>query len=247
MNEEFEANDHVAKDTGQGLSAASSSWSFAGDVYSSFDEHIQQSIPAYSEAHQFIAALSDFFVHPGGVIYELGTSTGVLANRLALRHKDKVSEVIGLDIENAMITEATRRYANVEKLSFIEADLASFRFRKCDFAVSYCTLQFMRKSERRAVLRSLHSALAEGGAFVLFEKTREDSGIAQDLMSQIYVDFKEDRGFNASQIIAKTQSLRSVLEPQSGSENMLMLREAGFSTVALVQKNLCFEGYLAVR
>ncbi|AZS89603.1 methyltransferase domain-containing protein [Streptomyces griseoviridis] len=229
------------------LSASLASWSFGGTVYRSFDEHITRSVPMYSECHELILSLSDFFVRPDSIVYELGSATGVLTAQLAQRHASKLRRIIGIDIEQSMVTEAERRYGNPSVVQFVEADVRSYKFEPSDFVVSYYTLQFLRPEERHHVIKAVCEKMARGGAFVLFEKVRERDGRLQDLVDQLYADYKLGNGFEPTEILAKTRSLRSVLEPSTSAENIAALREAGFSVVGLIHKGLCFEGYLAIK
>ncbi|MGW7519964.1 class I SAM-dependent methyltransferase [Streptomyces sp. NPDC054796] len=201
----------------------------------------------YAECHDLILELSDFFVRKDSLIYELGTATGTLAGRIAQRHAKKIRRVIGIDIEQAMVAEAARKCGMIPGVEFVEADLMAYRFEPCDLVISYYTLQFLRLEERHDVIRSIYDRLARGGAFVLFEKVREPDGQLQDLIGQLYLDYKLQHGFTPGEVMAKSRSIRSVLEPSTSEENQDALRAAGFRSVGIVHKSLCFEGYLAVK
>ena len=54
-------------------------------------------------------------------------------------------------------------------------------------------------------------------------------------------------GFTEKEIIAKTKSLKGVLEPFTTSENLRFLKRAGFKDFVTIQKNLNFEGFLAIK
>ena len=81
----------------------------------------------------------------------------------------------------------------------------------------------------------------------LFEKTYCEDGKMQDLMSLAYDQFKLNHGYDMAEIQAKRLSLRGVLEPLSSSENIQILKDAGFSKVEIISKYLMFEGYLAFK
>ena len=66
-------------------------------------------------------------------------------------------------------------------------------------------------------------------------------------MTTIYAETKLERGFSAEEIINKTLSLKGVLEPFSTQGNMDLLRRAGFEDIMTVMKNVCFEGFLAIK
>ncbi|UKY54135.1 methyltransferase domain-containing protein [Streptomyces inhibens] len=246
-NPEKEDGEATPEQVGDDLSAGLAGWTFSGGVYRTFDEHIGRSVPMYAECHDLILGLSDFFVRQDSLIYELGSATGTLASQLANRHGSKIRRIIGIDIEQSMVAESERKYGGQPGLEFVEADLLAYRFDPCDFVISYYTLQFLRLEERHDVIKSVYDRMVRGGAFVLFEKVREPNGHLQDLMGQLYADYKLRNGFTPGEIMAKTRSIRSALEPSTSEDNIDALRQAGFRSVGLVHKSLCFEGYLAVK
>ena len=69
----------------------------------------------------------------------------------------------------------------------------------------------------------------------------------QDIMSQIYINYKLDRNFTPEEIVNKTNSLKGVLEPYSSNENFLFLKRAGFKDYMTIFKCITFEGFLAIK
>ena len=52
-------------------------WSFGLEgLAAEFDDHIKRSIPAYKETQDLIIDLSDYYTRRGGIIFDLGCSTG---------------------------------------------------------------------------------------------------------------------------------------------------------------------------
>ena len=81
----------------------------------------------------------------------------------------------------------------------------------------------------------------------MFEKIRGNDARFQDMMGLIYNDFKLDNNFSPSEIIAKSRSLKGVLEPFSSKANIDLLKRAGFKDITTVFKFICFEGFLAIK
>jgi tRNA (cmo5U34)-methyltransferase len=82
---------------------------------------------------------------------------------------------------------------------------------------------------------------------LLFEKVRGADARFQDIMTQLYNDYKIDAGYTAENIISKARSLKGVLEPFSTQGNIDLLRRANFVDICTVQKYVCFEGFLAIK
>ena len=64
-------------------------------------------------------------------------------------------------------------------------------------------------------------------------------------MSSLYTDYKLDNGYKPDEIIAKSRSLKGVLDPFSSQGNIDLLKRAGFVDIMTVMKYICFEGFLA--
>lgn len=235
-------------DVGQGIQAENAGWSFAGPTAEAFDEHVRRSIPGYENGHALVEAFSDFFVHSDSVCYELGSSTGELIGRLARRHAGKKSaRWVGVDVEPDMVRLARSRVSDVENITIELADLSSYSLLKSDLIVSYYCLQFVPAKHRQEVVDEIYRALNWGGAFVWFEKVRANDARFQDMFTSLYNDFKMAQGFDAEQILAKTRSLKGILDPFSSEANRDILARAGFVDVVPIFRDLCFEGLIAVK
>ncbi|MFE7591348.1 methyltransferase domain-containing protein [Kitasatospora sp. NPDC057512] len=232
---------------GDGIHAEAARWTFGGDVFQTFDEHVSKSVPLYREGHELVAQLSDFFVRPDGLVLDVGCSTGTLIRTLAERHQGSGARFLGVDVEPGMAAAAAEQCAAYPEISILEADAAAMELDRLDFATLYYTLQFMPRERRRTLLASLYAALPEGGALVVFEKVRSATPMLQDLMQQTYQEFKVNQGYTPDEVLGKSRSLKGVLDCLTSEENIAMLRGAGFGQVMTMQKYICFEGFLAVK
>ncbi|WP_326830232.1 methyltransferase domain-containing protein [Streptosporangium sp. NBC_01810] len=230
---------------GDGIAARPGGWRFSGAAAHHFDEHAARSIPAYTLGHDLIVSLSDFFVRPGGRVYDVGCSTGALTARLAARHPS--ATVVGVDVEPDMTAVARLRLAEVAGAEVVDADAASYDFQRADLVVAYYTLQFTPVERRAALVARLAAAVRPGGALLVFEKTLAATARMQDLAAQAYAEHKLSGGYSPSEILAKAHSLRGVLTPLTSAQNVAMLHRAGLESVEVVHRHLLFEGYLAIR
>ena len=69
----------------------------------------------------------------------------------------------------------------------------------------------------------------------------------QDFKIQIYTENKLKQDYTPQNIIAKSQSLKGVLEPFSRDRNLGLLQRAGFKDIMSVYKFICFEDFLAIK
>ena len=233
---------------GDGLEAGRANWKFSGEVAQNFDSHVSKSVPLYNEGHQLVCDLSDFFLKPGSLCYEFGCSTGALTNKLAEHTRGKTDvRFIGVDVEADMIAMAQKRESECQNLTFLVDDALHMEMEPCDLIVCYYTVQFIRTSERQRLIDKFYQHLNWGGALLMFEKVRGADARFQDMMVRMYEDYKLSQGYSAEEIIAKSRSLKGVLEPFSSQGNVDMLKRAGFVDVMSIMKYICFEGFVAIK
>lgn len=234
---------------GEGIRAENANWSFGGETARGFTDHVSRSVPYYQDGHKLIGDLSDYFVRDGSSCYELGTSTGVLLRQLSERHQNKLDiNWVGIDIEQEMIAQAHRESSNKFKnINFVCDDVFSYPYEKSDLIIAYYTIQFIPPYRRQELINKIYERLHWGGAFIMFEKVRANDARFQDYMSSIYLDYKLKQGYRPDEIIAKSRSLKRVLEPFSTEGNIDLLKRAGFVDIMSVMKYVCFEGFLAVK
>ena len=236
-------------DVGDNLKASNANWKFGGDVVDNFDEHVRKSVPFYSEGHQLICELSDYFIKPDSVCYEIGCSTGTLTRKIAEHNAAKPeARFVGLDIEPDMIAAAERnsldKGINVE---FVCDDVLEAELAPADLIIAYYTIQFVRPSQRQILIDKLYNSLQWGGGLLLFEKVRGPDARFQDMLSRLYDEYKLRQGYGPEEILSKTRSLKGVLEPFSTQGNLDLLSRAGFGDIMSIMKYVCFEGFVAIK
>lgn len=235
------------KNVGNKIFATNSSWNFSGDVYKNFDEHINKSIPLYSWSHQIGLHISDFFVKKKSTVIDLGCSTGVFIKKINYRHKKKNITVIAYDLEKNMVKKAKKNNKEYLNLKIFKKDITKIDFNKSDFITSYYTISFINPSQRQRLFNNIYKSLNWGGGFLFFDKVRAPDARFQDMMSQIYNEFKLNQKFSPNEIIYKSQSLKGILEPFSSKANFDLVKRAGFKDCMSVFKYICFEGFLAIK
>ena len=235
---------------GDNIKADRGNWSFKGVTVKNFDNHVKKSVPLYDEGHDLICDISDFFVNESSMVYEIGCSTGTLSIKLAHHNINKIkARFVGIDIENDMVDAANKKkkkYPDIN-VDFVAADALEVELEPSDLIVCYYTVQFIRPSVRQKLIDKLYKSLNWGGALLLFEKVRGQDARFQDLMTSLYTDYKIRAGYTPSDIVAKSRSLKGILEPFSTQGNIDMLGRAGFVDINTIQKYICFEGFIAIK
>ena len=234
---------------GDNINTNLSSWDFGGETPLKFDDHISKSVPGYEEGQELIATYSSFFINlTPNLIYDLGCSTGSLLERIESKYSHKEITYKGLDIVPEMIEVArNRKYINPQRFHFECNDILEVDFQEASIISSYYTLQFIRPSVRQIIIDKIYKALAWGGAFFVFEKTRGPDGRFQDMNTHVYNEYKLKMGYNPEEIFAKSRSLVGVLEPFSERGNYEMFKRAGFNDIECIYSNICFRGWICIK
>ena len=241
MSKKFSSGDKIFKN--------SSDWSFKGEVYKNFDSHISKSVPLYQETHDLYLRLSDFFLQEDGKIVDIGCSTGTFVSKVYDRHKNnhKKLSFVGIDNTIEMIKSCKKKYALKKRIQFLNKDINKYKFKKCCIITSFYTIQFVSPKKRQTLIDKIYKGLNWGGAFFFIEKIRGNDARFQDILSQVYLEYKLSKGYTPTEIINKSKSLKGILEPFSTKGNEDLLKRAGFKDIITVMKYGCFEGFLAIK
>jgi len=223
-------------------------WSFNEDVANVFDDMLGRSIPGYENMRDTVIRMISPIVTNGGHILDLGCSHGEMIAKLI---KDLGSSMyvnyVGIDSSTAMVSKARKRFADDERVTIVHGNIADAEMQRLryDSILSILTLQFIPIEHRQDILKQIHDALTPNGCFILVEKVLGESSIGQDHLVSVYHQMKKDNGYSEEQVEAKRASLQNVLVPLRASENIRMLKSAGFSVVQPFWQNLNFIGIYA--
>ncbi|WP_440698005.1 methyltransferase domain-containing protein [Candidatus Pelagibacter sp. HIMB1709] len=233
---------------GQNLEAGNASWTFDNDVWKNFDKHINKSIPLYLLCHKLGLEISDFFLEKNSKTIDLGCSTGTFIKKLNARHNNKNLKINGYDSVKKMVQAAKNNNKNKKNISILKKDIVKDKIlNNVDLITSFFTLSFVKPAHRQEVFNKIFNSLNWGGGFIFFDKVRAPDARFQDIMTQIYTNYKIDRNFSPNEILNKSKSLKGVLEPYSTRENFLFLKRAGFKDYMTIFKCITFEGFLAIK
>ena len=224
-----------------------SSWTFAKNIAERFDYHINKSIPLYKQYQWLSLQISDYFIKQDSRVYDLGCSTGSFLKLLAKRHKRKKKvKFYGIDTVINM-TNFAKKNNNYENIKYLNKDICNFNLKKSDLIISFYTIQFIHPKKRQVVLNKIYKSLNWGGAFFFVEKVRSYDARTQDMLTNIYEEFKINNGFTLKEITNKKHSLKGVLEPFSTNANIQLLKRSGFKDISSVGKFINFEFFLAIK
>jgi tRNA (cmo5U34)-methyltransferase len=225
-----------------------SDFKFTSKVAGVFDDMVNRSVPYYEEMQRMIAELgADNFQNDTNV-YDLGCSTGA-----TLIHMDHTIpehiRFIGIDDSPDMLQKCKEKLKEAGCTRSVDLQVADLNgtveISNASIVVLCLTLQFVRPIYREKLLKSIYNGLVPGGVAIIVEKILgEDSSFNRDFI-KYYYDMKRRHHYSEMEIAQKREALENVLIPYKLSENILLLREAGFSHCEIFFKWYNFSGFIA--
>lgn len=225
---------------------------FGGDVPKHFDDHVKRSIPNYTRVMQKVGFISQFFIENGSRCLDIGSSTGRTVLEVVYANRGKAMEVDMVDSSEEMTEMLRKRYKDrmKPKVAFKVYcfDITKFYFiARYDLVVASLVIQFIKKELREELLRNIFRSLNDGGAFLWYEKCSETSPVATDIMKQYVNDYKTHSGLSAESVLNKDDVLRGIMPLRAYEDNYKMLLDVGFREVSVIDKDMNFTLFLAMK
>lgn len=234
--------DEVFKDQ-----AKASDFKFNSKVAGVFDDMVNRSVPYYEEIQRMISELAADH-SAGGHIYDLGCSTGT-----TMLHMDQTVagniNFVGIDDSQDMLEKCRQKLTAVNcdrKVDLFVADLnKDVPVENASVVILCLTLQFVRPLNRERLLKQIFNGLNSNGVLILVEKIlAEDSQFNREFINYYY-DMKRRHNYSEMEISQKREALENVLIPYKTSENITLLRDAGFEHCEVFFKWYNFTGMIA--
>ncbi len=213
-----------------------------------FDDMVSRSVPRYGEVQAATVKLARKINPTKGRVVDLGCSTGTTL--LAIAEVCPEVELIGIDNSTSMLNQAAKKAEKLglaDRVHFVCQDIAEYDYRNVDLFIAHYTLQFFPPQRRGEILKKLYKALNSGGAIIITEKLKHDGHRSEDVLRELYYDFKAENGYSQLEISQKREALEGFLIPLTLEENFSLMREAGFSEVELYLKWINFATILGLK
>lgn len=172
-----------------------------------FDRYVRGQLPWYDLANELLSHVGRHFIPEGGLVYDIGASTGNVGRVLAPTLESRSASLVAVE-RSVEMAEAYKAPGLL-----ITGDIRSVEFEPFDLGVSFLTLMFLPPADREEVLRRMKAACRSGGALFLLEKQSGPAGYAGTLMRRLSLAAKVAQGESAESIIGKELSLVGIQRP----------------------------------
>jgi tRNA (cmo5U34)-methyltransferase len=213
-------------------------WQFTPEVAGVFPEHVRASVPFYDAIQDLITETTDWLVPHGGLIADLGASTGITAERILRRHPDRAIRFALYDEQQAMLDQADKLLA-LHAPGRVECHAARIQdppLQHTDADLTLClfTLQFLPVRDRVAALHMARLSARETGALIVAEKIRPQDSRWAEIGNDVSHDYKAAQGISDAAIRAKARALRGVLIPHPQAALICMIEAAGWKSAEVL-------------
>lgn len=189
-------------------------WTFI-DFGPQFDEHALAHLPEYRRAHETIAHAASFALRPGGVVADLGASTGYAIESISTHLRGRPFSASLYDLDRSMLDQAGARLRQIETVQaeFHQHDLLKdgLIHDDADVTLLLWTLQFLPAWSWETVLAQAHACSAEDGLLIVAAKTRLSDARWQEQADAATADWKAEHGVTPQQALDKSRSLRGTM------------------------------------
>ena len=242
----------MKKNIRKSLSLIEKPWRFNDTVAENFDQHVSQSIPHYEDLQNYLVQLSEWFLKDDAIIYDLGCSTGATIEKILKLNISTKYKIIGIDNNQKMLDLAKKKVHKLKnddvEIEFSNIDLTSnIEFEKSNLFYSILLFPFFSYEKRETILKKIHSSLKVGGALISVEKVRSKSSHFEDILNQLYFDFKLQQDLTEEEILLKAKSLRSSMYLFDEKTIFKSLSDCGFKEYEVFFKCFNFIGYIAIK
>ena len=240
-------------DAGDNIKVNKSVFSFGGKTPKKFDAHVSKSVPLYEMGHDLICKISSFFLNDESNVYDLGCSTGETIKQILNLNISTKFSIMGFDNSQKMIELAKRKTSKIiknnkrVKVDFQRKDITKINLKKSNLIISVLLFPFLNLDQRKALLKKIYKSLNSGGAFICVEKIRAKNSYFEDILNQMYFDFKLSKNLSEEEILNKAKSLRSSMYLFDEKKSKSLLESAGFRNYEIFFKCFNFIGYIAIR
>jgi tRNA (cmo5U34)-methyltransferase len=213
-------------------------------VASQYDHQRRQLIPCFDE---FYGIATDFVHCESNAprILDLGAGTGLFSS--LIRRKYPNASLTLIDLSEEMLKEAQSRFGVDPTVSYIAADYSSYPYtEKYDAVISSLSIHHLTHPAKRAMFRTIHQLLKEGGSFVNADQAAGSTPYWDHYYMTKWKESIWQSGLNADAIEASIKR-RSFDINATIVDQLDWLNEAGFVNSDCVYKNNSFAVFAAFK
>lgn len=210
-------------------------WSF-DNFGLQFDDHVARHLPGYFDVQRLVAIIAEHAVPNGGVVADLGCSTGQTARTIADALPKRWMSFHLYDADPSMLAvagqemhrEGKRPNALCHYRRVVLPD-GELDHEQAALTTMLWTLQFINPAHWLTILREARYCSAENGMLVVAAKTTHPDPRFEGIAIAALDDYKRESGVSAQERADKTRSLRGTMHSMPATAYARLIKDAGWS------------------
>ena len=216
-----------------------------------FEDMINRSVPGYSAIIAMIGVLAERYYQKGSIIYDLGCSLGGATFSVFERLKGQGCSIVAIDNSIAMLERLATKQQKFEGANYcIESRCENIQVAQIENAsvvILNFTLQFVPLADRAALIEKVFKGMNSGGVLIISEKIISPDNHLNELIIELYHQFKENMGYSKLEISQKRSALENVLIPETLDSHRARILQTGFSSFEVWFQSLNFASMIAIK
>lgn len=190
-------------------------WTFkSSDIAENFDSHVREQLPWYELVTESIAYIARNYLPEGGLIYDIGASTGNMTSALLPLAKERRSLITAIENSPEMCEQFYHSSLTESKnVRLVNADAITCEYENYDVAVLMLTAMFLPVESQELFFDKLYQKLNHGGAIIVVDKTCDENGYFATVMKRLTMYWKLKNGATPDDIMKKELSLSGIQRP----------------------------------
>ncbi|KKB10456.1 methyltransferase [Devosia geojensis] len=216
---------------------------FSGPFVSSYADGTPRRVPGFFDLHRMTTMLLAERMPADGRVLVLGAGGGLELKAFAEQHPGWSFDGIDPSADMLRLAEQTvEPYSG--RIRLHEGYIESAPEGPFDAATSLLTFHFIPREQRLATLTEIRRRLVPGAPFVLAHISFGQTEPERSMWIARHVAFGAPDGADPAQLENARQAIATRLSILAPEEEEAMLREAGFSDIALFYAGLSFRGWV---
>lgn len=183
-------------------------WTFRSDeVAKNFDAHVKEQLPWYTLATEAVAIVASNYVPSGGLVYDVGASTGNVGRAIEAILKERGATLIPIEESREMAA----KYQGPGQVLVQSAQAT--KWEPFDLGILFLTLMFVPVNDMWRLIESMLAAMKPGGALIIVDKVVPPAGYVGTVLRRLTMEWKLRNGASAAAVVRKDLSLSGVQRP----------------------------------
>lgn len=189
-------------------------WTFkTEEIANTFDSHVREQLPWYDMASDAVAYIVKNYLHTGGLVYDIGASTGNITDKLLPLAKSRDARIIAIDQSYSMANKLMRRFAQEDAVTVDASDITQTDIKPANVYIFFLTLMFISPEHRVKLLDDLRQNLKDGGVIIIVDKVADSYGYFSTVLKRLTMNWKLQQGAKPEDVLIKEMSLAGVQVP----------------------------------